>query len=45
MHHAPPLMGENHKHKEAPKRYCGHGKEIEGHEVLHVVCEERLSGR
>ena len=45
VHHTPALMSEDHEDKEDPKRHRWHGKAIKGHEVLDVVCEERLPGR
>jgi hypothetical protein len=40
MHHAAPFMGQDQQHEEHFVGYCRHDKEIQGHQVLHVVLQK-----
>ena len=42
VHHASALMSQNDEDEEDPKRHSGYHKEIEGNEIVPMVCEKRL---
>jgi hypothetical protein len=41
VHHAPPVMSEDEQHKEYAQARGGHGEEVDRHQVVDVVGEER----
>jgi hypothetical protein len=48
VHHASPVMSEDEKHEEHAQAHGGHGEEVDRHQVVDVVGEERpprLGGR
>jgi hypothetical protein len=42
MHHAAPFMGQDQQHEEHFVGHCRHHKEIQSHQVLHVVLQKGL---
>jgi hypothetical protein len=44
MNHPAPTMGQNHQNEQNPKSGGGHGKEIDGDQLVYVIVDERLPG-
>ncbi len=42
MNHPAPTMGQNHQNEQNPKSGGGHGKEIDGDQLVYVIVDERL---
>src|SRR5947209_13068347 len=42
VYHSPPLMREDHQHKQHAERHRRHGKEIERDEVFRMILQKRL---
>jgi hypothetical protein len=44
MKHPAPTMAQHHQNKQNPKSGGGHGKEIDGDQLVYVIVDERLPG-